>query len=239
MRLIGLLSWFDERPTWLTECIASYHQAGITHLVAVDGRYAMYPAAHHRSSFANHDAILATCRGLGISLSLHVPNEPWIGNEVEKRTAMFQYAEAIATPLEDWYLIIDADERVSRALHGWTQELQRTDLDCADVTLHDLEHRDTEPKAQIDRMFAHDPRSNAPIRKLFRAIPGLHCAGNHYTYRTPDGRDLWGQTTRTIEPALDLTSYVSVDHYSQWRAQHRRRLSLSYYDRRQRAGIEA
>lgn len=236
MRLIGLLSWYAERPSWLAACIASYRVAGIDHLVALDGAYAMFPGGAARSSGVEADAIVEICNAHDIGLTLVRPAGVWAGNEVEKRTSLFRHADAIATPGKDWYLVIDADELVTRALDGWRDALADTRLDCAEVLLWEREDRDTEPRAQVDRAIRVDPLARTPIRKLFRATPGIRCVGNHYTWMTPDGRQLWGSHVR--EPGLDLTEQLHVEHRTQYRSLLRRDASHEYYRLRDAAGIE-
>jgi hypothetical protein len=43
MRLIALLSFYDEPAEALAECVQSLARAGCDHVVAVDGAYALYP----------------------------------------------------------------------------------------------------------------------------------------------------------------------------------------------------
>ena len=43
-RVIALLSWFDEPPVSLVTCLQALAEAGTDHVVALDGRYALYPA---------------------------------------------------------------------------------------------------------------------------------------------------------------------------------------------------
>jgi hypothetical protein len=236
MRVVGLMSWFSERPSWLSACISSYAEAGLTHLVAVDGAYAIFPGGLARSNGIEAETIMDVCNGLGLHLTLVRPDVTWQGNEVEKRTAMFRHAEAVCQPGVDWLQIIDADEVVTRALSGWTDELAGTDLDTADVLLWEQEDRDTQPKAQVDRTVVIDPISRSPIRKLFRATPGIHCVANHYTWETPDGRRLWG--SHGMVPALDLTDHFHIEHRTAYRSLHRKGASHDYYRRRDAAGVE-
>jgi hypothetical protein len=65
MKLIGLLSFYDEAPSWLSAAIASHHPAGLTHLVVCDGAYELFPDGRARSGIEQYDAINATCEGLG------------------------------------------------------------------------------------------------------------------------------------------------------------------------------
>ena len=236
MRLIGLLSLYAERPSWLAASVASYRVAGIDHLVALDGAYALFPGGAARSPGVEADALMEICNAHDVGLTLVRPATTWAGNEVEKRTSLFRHADALAVPNEDWYLNIDADELVTRALDGWRDALADTPLDCAELLLWEREDRDSEPCAQVDRALRVDPLSHAPIRKLFRAIPGIRCVGNHYTWVTPDGRQLWGNRVKV--PGLDLTEQLHVEHRTQYRGLLRRDASHEYYRLRDAAGIE-
>jgi hypothetical protein len=42
MSVVGLISWWDESPTWLAASITSLGRF-CDHVVALDGRYALYP----------------------------------------------------------------------------------------------------------------------------------------------------------------------------------------------------
>lgn len=235
-RVVGLMSWVDERPSWLAAAITSYAEAGITHLVAVDGAYALFPNGRARSNSVEAETILDTCNGLGLHCTLVRPDKVWEGNEVEKRTAMFRHAEAVAQPGVDWLLVIDADEVVTVAIEGWQDELARTDLDAADVLLWELDDLDEGSKPQVHRVMDVDPVSRSPIRKLFRATPGIRCVGNHYTWEAPDGRRLWG--AHSMVPALDLTDWFHIEHRTAYRSLHRKNASHDYYALRDKAGIE-
>ena len=218
MRIIAILSWFNERPSWLAGSVASLAKVGVSHCVAVDGAYLLYPEGRGFSAPEQHAAIVETCRALDIGLTLHVPQEPWIGNEVEKRTAAIRLAEAFAEPNVDWYYMHDADHFVLSAM-GHQQALKETECDVAECR------------------FAEDYGSlhcNAPIRVFFRAIPGLIYDGNHYTPRTPDGRDLH----HGCEPALDLGFRMEVHHRTAERDPYRKESQQVYYRRRDELGAE-
>jgi hypothetical protein len=237
-RLIGLLSFYDEKPSWLAACISSYAQAGLTHLVAIDGAYRLYPDGQARSTPDAHDTIVETTGAIGLHLTLVLPTSTWQGNEIQKRTSLFRHADAIAQPDRDWLLVIDADEIVTRALTGWLNELTNTTLDTADVLLWSRDQRDTPEQAQVDQDHNLNPVDTAPIRKLFRHTPGIHCHKNHYTYVTPDQRVLWRGGRRNTDPSLDLTDHIHIEHRSIYRTLHRRAASADYYATRDQTGIE-
>src|SRR4051812_14016537 len=104
-KIVGLLSWYDESPTWLAECIVSL--AGtIDHLIAVDGGYQFFPGAIERplSKIEESDIITHACNGAGIGLTLHRQHAAFEGNEVEKRSLALDLAYNVARE-EDWLLI--------------------------------------------------------------------------------------------------------------------------------------
>ena len=57
MRIHALLSWFDEQPDMLYDACRSHAEHCDT-LIALDGRYAAYPAERNRSSTTEVEAIL-------------------------------------------------------------------------------------------------------------------------------------------------------------------------------------
>ena len=218
MRLIGILSWYDERAEWLAAVVASLAKAQVEHLVAVDGPYALYPDSRASSSSAQHDAIVETCRAVDMGLTLHVPTMPWAGNEVEKRTFCFELAETIAEPYHDWYFLCDSDAYIVSAI-GHTAKLEQTSCDVAEIVMS-------------ERYEDAGIHGKAPLRCIYRAIRGLHLDGNHYTYRTPDGRDL--NNGVPAEPLM-----VEMEHRIRNGNSARRRAQLAYYERRDKELVEA
>lgn len=217
MRLVCLLSWFDEQPATLLRLIASLPIAHVTHLVALDGRYQLYPCDYDQSPPDQAAAIREACLHARIGCTIETPDGPYTNNEVEKRTRLFQLAETVTTP-DSWYLVMDADESVLTAPADLLARLATTEHDAGETTY-------------IQRGGELD------LRKLFRASRGLHVAGNHYTYLTADGRKLWGQTpTGPMEPALH--SGLEVTHHFSERTVLRDRAKHRYYADRDTQRIE-
>jgi hypothetical protein len=102
VKLIGLMSWYDEDASWLDRRHRQPLPRGMTHLVAVDGAYALFPDGRARSGVEQHRAISETCEGLGISSTIYAPQTVWTGNEVEKRSFMFRLGLAVADGPQDW-----------------------------------------------------------------------------------------------------------------------------------------
>lgn len=232
MRVIALLSFYDEPIELLVACLSGLAKAGVDHVVALDGRYAMYPADAPISHVNQHSAIVLACRNLGMACTLSVPNEPWAGNEVEKRTALFALGWSVARD-GDWFWVQDADQIVSDIPNGWKERLAATQHDVATVTMHDC-------------VVAENPSDDWPadfkMRSLFRAQP-ITVQTNHCTYVAEDGRVLWGMVVagsdrgRCEVPALDLAG-LKVDHCPQVRPVDRLKAKGEYYVGRDAAGIE-
>src|SRR5262249_40678789 len=162
------LSWYDE-PAWaLAELVASTARFGADALVAVDGAYMLYPDGRAQSPAEQSQAILATAQGAGMEVVLHCPQEPWAGNEIEKRTKSLALAEEIAEPGEDWIWICDGDEVVTEGL-GLRLALEQTHFDTAEVLMEEVLDGSRE--------------GIAPIRKFFRAqASGIVLEDNHFTF---------------------------------------------------------
>ena len=217
MRLIGILCWYDEQPPWLAGVVASLAKVEVSHLIAVDGAYALYPNGKPYSGPMQHQTIIETAAAVQMGCTIHTPAEPWFGNEVEKRNFAFQLAEQIAEPNEDWYFLVDADHFVSTAI-GHTKVLAETDADCGEV-------RFFERYGGIE--------SGGMLRCIFRAVPGLRFDTNHFTYRLPDGRNLHDPT----EPVA-ACHMIEVEHRTMNRDRWRKESQQSYYTRRDELRVE-
>lgn len=217
-RIVAVLSWYSEDPVWLSRCVRSLEKVPVDLLIALDGPYDLFTGSA-RSSDEEWKAI-ATAG----SFSTRVRSGDWQGNEIEKRNHLFELAEHVTNPA-DWYLVIDADEEIVEAPDDMRQRLAASVFDVAAVTLIEPGH----PLGTI--VFPTHP-------KLFRAIRGLRCVGNHFTYQCPDGRKLWGNAkTDRLEPRLDLTD-LRVRHHKMLRHPDRKDAADAYYRTRDAHGIE-
>lgn len=218
MRIIGLLSWYEEPASWLAECVVGMAKL-CDHVIAVDGPYALFPGATTKPASGSEQAetILHTAAGAGIGCTIHSPRQPWWGNEVEKRDYMLQLGMTMAEPGVDWFLRVDADEVVTQVPVDSAKKLAETDLDVAEVMLWERDDLD----------------SQYPLRALFRALPGIRIHQLHYLVTVP-GKD---DKTRVLcghdikhrqEPAADLWD-VRMEHRTKQRSALRRALKDQYY----------
>lgn len=228
MRIIGLLSWYEEHPSWLAECVASAARL-CDHLVAVDGPYALFPGSTRKPASGSEqpEVIMRTAAGAGMGCTVHVPRRPWWGGEVEKRDFMFRLGMTFAEPGKDWFLRIDADEVLSHVPADARNRLAATGMDVADVTLFERE-----AQQKISDLAASDPDYRAPLRVLFRALPGIGVEQAHYvvTAVAESGRRvLCGNWfVHHLEPAEHLLDAV-LEHRTQQRTESRKRQKATYH----------
>lgn len=217
-QIVALLAWYDEQETHLERMIHSLPLAGVTHLIALDGAYRLLPDGHPSSPASQHDAIRQACKTARITLTLRIPNKVWQNNEIEKRTTLFHLAEQKTTP-DSWYVVLDADEEITKVPADFQHRIATTDRDAVEVTF-------CESRRQIQ------------LRMIFRAIRGLHAYKNHYSYQTPDGRRLWGHHPQgPLVPALGCSD-LYVRHHLSERTFQRDNARRRYYQDRDRLKAE-
>lgn len=248
-KIIGILSWFDESPTWLAATISS--MASICdHVVAVDGRYCHYDDPRIVSSMAEHDAIVNTARGSQIGLSMLVPTRTW-RDEMEKRTAAFQMAQIVADAHTDWAFVLDGDEVLVENRLGKARVIEELDRAAAagvstvTVTLRDIadQHKD-EQRTRFGQALAVEHVIDCRVPRLFRMHENMRVVGYHYNYIGDDEHgnpiELWGndETCQHRTPWACFTDDLVIDHRHEQRALVRKRRRAQYYEDRDACGIE-
>jgi hypothetical protein len=216
MKIIGLLSWYEEPVSWLAETVASAAKL-CDHLIAVDGPYAEFPFAHTKPASGTDqvEIILHTAAGSDMGCTIHAPREPWFGNEVEKRTTMFDLAMPFTTE-DDWLFVIDADEIVTDHPDDVRERLGELTVDVAEVQLWE--------RGDQDDAFT--------ARRFFRALRGLKYDGCHYVVTASSGdgvKVLSGDPKlQHLEPAGDMGG-VRMEHRSNQRTALRTGFKNQYY----------
>lgn len=216
MKLHALLSWFDEQPDMLYEACRSHAEHCDT-LIALDGRYAAYPAKRTRSSPAEVEAILQAASDTRTAVVIEQRDTPWDGpdgGEVAKRAHLFHLAERFSRE-EDWYWIFDGDFVVVEASSEWRDMLAATDALSAQIELRTRN------------------RVSHPV--LFRALRGLTVRDHHWRYLVPDGPELWGYFA--TKP-FDLAEEIAIEHRDGERAEGRKAQRRRYYRVRDRTRVE-
>lgn len=211
MRVVGLLSWYEEPASWLAETVASAARL-CDHIIAADGPYAAFPGAMRKPASGSEqaDVIAHAAAGAGIGCTVHLPRSPWWDGEVGKRDWMFRAAELVTTEA-DWLLVVDADEVLTTVPPDTRQILEQSDKDVAELRLWDRDGSET-----LDR-------------RLIRAVRGLRVEGAHYVWTAPGGAVLRGnQTLQDLAPAEPLWD-LRMEHRTRHRDADRQAAKHDYY----------
>ena len=235
IRVTGLLAWYDESPLWLAAAVTGASRL-CDHVVAVDGAYALYPHGRAQSDPEQAEAIVHAAYGAGIGCTIYRPRDVWMGNQIEKRSLMFELGRATGA---DWFFVFDADDLVTHVPFDAKKRLAQAEEDVAACTLWWTEDTQAHPLAQT-LSYPHEA-VNRYHRGLFRSLPGLRVEGAHYHYlaeREGETVHLRGHSDyHELEPFLNLTD-LRVQHRHPQRTRARLEAS-SAYDRLVRAhGLE-
>lgn len=202
MRIICLLSWFDERPSWLAALTAGVAEF-CDHIVAIDGAYELFPGACAHSRPEQAEAIREVAYATGLGCTIHAPDRPWQGDQVEKRNVMFQLGRLVGGA-NDWFYITDADHLITRVPDDLRDRLAASEWDVAEVML--------------DR---------TPLRAFVRNLPGLRCKGAHYVYAAERDCQTVYLRGHGAEPAENLRDFW-LDHRHDQRSPERQEACREY-----------
>jgi hypothetical protein len=238
--IIGVLSWFDESPSWLAATVTSMARV-CSHVVAVDGRYGHYPSAMNASPTNQAETIIEVAGAAGMSVNVYRPSDPFYGGEIEKRNLSFRLAMAVARPMRDWLLVLDGDCVVVEHSDLLQSDLERTEAHTAQVLVE--EHHDPlDPDLPI-KVAGLVPIANVsrtPITLLYRCLHNIRYEGTHYSIRGEDfdGETfwLWGHDD-AVDP-FDATSDLVVQHRNIRRPARRREQAAEYYATRELLELE-
>jgi hypothetical protein len=239
VKLIGVLSFYNESPSWLSACIAS--MAGVCdHVVAVDGRYGRFPDDAAVSPPEQAEAIVETAVGARLPLTLHRPTEPFYGNEVEKRNLTIKLAAAIGEEMRDWLFICDADCYVVESSEFLKHDLERTEHHCASVLVE--EHMDSASEGfnvDIAKQVSLPSNWRSPVTLLYRLLPKMAYQGTHYSLGGEvDGKHVWLWGHDHAETPADLRQGIVVKHRNVERPKRRQEQAAAYYAARDRLKLE-
>ncbi len=226
-----MMSFFHEDDILLKRSVRGLARLGVKRIVAVDGPYALFPNDGPYSDPQQIRVLRQAATQRGVELCLFQPDEPWAGNEAEKRQRMLDLALGRAYR-GDWLVVWDCDYRLMDAPDAARikDRLDETDLDVATTSF-------TEDPLAASRSSAHD---FYPMAMFLRATPGIKMDGNHHTYALPDGRrsQVLRRPVENEAEALDLGE-IKILHDVQRRAPERRAMQTSYYEARDEQGIES
>jgi hypothetical protein len=217
------LCWFDEAPERLTRCVERL--AGVADvLVALDGRWDMFPHERNISPIDQAEALHAAAAAIGLPVLDETcrVDTPWPSQVVKRGTLM-----QLAAREGDWVLVIDGDEYVEECdRDAFRAALELTDLDVARVLTH--------------RHGSSLTTRHGNPRRVFRSSAGLRIELAHNGCRADDGRWLNGDPAYVeLVEAADLRPVITLAHMIGERGRTRDRLDREYSMARRRSRIEA
>jgi hypothetical protein len=247
-RIIGIISWWDESPTWLAASIASMGRF-CDHVVALDGRYALYPDRRMQSGSAEHYAIIDAARAAGVGLTLHTAPRAF-DDEMQKRTHLFRLALLEAEPMRDWMFVLDGDEVVVESpdklhVHDLLASARERDERVLTATLWEKAdpHQDSW-RTELGMKLETDWRFECASPRFFLAHHDMRVEGYHYNYvgedDTGNTAELWGQDGVVRERVAwgSLCGRVVLENRNRLRALARDRDRQDYYEMRDKTGLE-
>ena len=231
MKIVGVLAHYDESPLWLAAAVAGAAKL-CDHIVAVDGAYAFYPGGRPWTGPEQAQAIVETAQACEIGATVHHPADKFEGNQIEKRTLMFNLAQQVASSDEDWIYVFDADDLVTHVAADTRDRLAAAAEDVAVFTLWWTEDMHATPaREQAAQGFAYPHEAaNRYFRGLFRALPNLRVEDAHYHYvaeRDGETVHLRGAHDDQLAPFLNLTD-MRVQHRHPQRTRARLATSDAY-----------
>jgi len=241
VRIVAVLSWFDEAPSWLATCVAGIGRF-CDGLVAVDGAYAIYPQGRARSHPQQAEAIVNAAEAAGLELTLHQPTTTWADNEVGKRSFSLKLAGLQLEEGRDWLAVVDADYHLLQCSPDAIRAaLAETPAPVATYTLLDGKDFLGDPKlAEYVNGRPCDTEWTFRTRDLYRWNPTIQIGPAHWTYHAiVDGKRRWlrGPWEKQVD-CLDLNKELVFYHRTQDRAQVRKASAEYYYKMREQHGTE-
>jgi hypothetical protein len=221
VKIAALLCWFDEPVEMLDRCVRSL--SGVAdEVLAVDGRWELFPGEEWRSPLEQRDAILDAARDVDLVAFVAQPSEAY-ESQMVKRAIMFNFARFRRA---DWALIMDADNHV---------------VDCDGEALRAvLAATDRDVASSVVEGVRNGRSYRTAVRRFYRMVPGLTVDRAHNGYRTGDGRWLLGDHAYvSLEPALDLRELLTIAHDDSPRSERRDAARREYRASRQLARVEA
>lgn len=234
MKLVGVLSWYDESPGWLAAAVAGFARV-CDHIVAVDGSYALLPGARPASHPLQAEAVLSACEAGGVACTIHRPSDVFHGNEVEKRNLSLQLA-GIGLTTDDWVLIFDADVHVFKVNPERVRgELERTSRMIASYTVLDgIDYLSDPEMAEFVAKDDYATEWTLRTSDIYRWHQTLMYGPQHWML----SRDIGGErrwlrhSSSDVPPVLDLDAALVAYHRTGNRTLVRSQAQQAYYQAR-------
>jgi hypothetical protein len=261
MKLHAILNYYDESPTWLAATVASLSRIGVDHVLAIDGRYPHFKTwAPSCSPVEQAVAIMETGAAIGAAVTVHRPDERSPIMEAAKRERAFQTLHTLATPMQDWVLVIDADELVEAGTHEAKRELAGMDASIhvascrisSQVDPHAQPGPDNDVRANTEEMHQKlliDPKFTAKQSRFWRVMHDMRVGPSHYDYTgVDDDGERWYLRSdigsmKDTRMGLRCAPIGRVDacdllHRKNLRTHVRRTEKAAYYTLRDQLGLE-
>jgi len=170
MKLHALINLYNDRQ-FLAACLESIHDQ-VDQIIIADGAYKLYYEEYyaHDSSAKPYstDGSLEIIKGFRDLPELNMIQKPedacW-SNQIEKRTALID-----AVPLDDWFIIIDADEMLMGDIQEGMEQIYDSGCIVASTPLWI-------PGTDVDRLRREwHPR-------IFKKQEGMRYDGTHWHLR--------------------------------------------------------
>lgn len=217
-RVIGLLSFWDESPTWLAATLASMARV-CDHAVVLDGRYALYPDQRLQSGSHEHYAVIDAARASGMGITLHTAPHTYT-DEMSKRTKLFQLGLCEAETHTDWFFILDGDEvlvecppkqQVVDALDAYRED----GVGVVSATLWEkADPHQSELRTETNMKLATDWRYECSTPRFWLSHANMRVVGYHYNYVGEDELgttvELWGHDSACVNRAKWASECGSV-----------------------------
>jgi hypothetical protein len=215
------------------------------HIVALDGRYALYPDQRLQSGLAEVQAIIDTARSAGCGMTLHTAPRTF-KDEMEKRTMLFKLGALEARTELDWFFILDGDEVLIECppKQEVTGLLAATSADVVAATLFEKTdpHQD-EWRTDLGMKLQTEWRYECRTPRLWRALNDMRVVGYHFNYvgerSTGETVELWG-----MDGSVDRAEWASlcgkmiIENRNRLRGKQRDADREAYYKDRDELGIE-
>lgn len=241
MKIIGLLNWYDESPSWLATAVAGFARVCDT-IIAVDGSYMLYngrPCSHPNQA----EAIQQAAEAAGAGCIIYRPKEVWWDNELGKRNQLLRLAGALDLTRDDWLIVFDADCHPFMVNPEMVRSLlANTDLDVGTYTA--LDGKDFLSDAKLHEYVVRgrlDHEWTLKTRDVFRWNPTLRVGPQHWLYSVlgDDGERKWVRGPEALEGgACDLGRNLVIYHRTADRSLVRQEAQKFYYKMREQHGVE-
>jgi hypothetical protein len=241
VKIVGVLSWYDESPGWLATAVTGFARV-CDEIVAVDGSYALLPGARPCSIPDQAEAILGAAEAAGVACTLHRPNDLFYGNEVQKRNLTVRLAGA-GCAIGDWLMVFDADCHMFKCNPSRVRgELEKTECLIASYTVLDYDdYLSDQDLADLVKKDDFQTEWTIRTRDIYRYHPTLMYGPQHWMVsREIDGERKWlRHSSPDVLDCHDLDASLVCYHRSKDRAWIRREAQRQYYATRDLHGVEA